>query len=181
DDVRLQAFRIPVHDRMDLPDAVPFRPLDPLRIRTRQCLLAADPRNPRVVGSQRTLERLDLADVAAAIWIAFPQVRALLDRLVSNGDDLRALEPQAVALDQAVPRLVGLPEEELRIELDDRDVEPELAEDHMHEDGGLALPRAGQAHSVTELLVRPEQNVLGRHRLDVRKLECRHGRQAAPP
>src|SRR2546430_14060966 len=140
DDVRLQALRIPVHDRMDLPDAVAFRPLDTLGIRTRQCLLAADPCNPRVVGSQRTLERLDLADVAAAIRIACPEVRALLDRLVRDGDDLWALEPEAVALDEAVPCLVGLPEEKLGIELDNRDVEAELAEDHVHENGGLALP-----------------------------------------
>src|SRR2546425_936771 len=129
DYVRLQASGIPVHDRMDLPDAVPFRPLDPLRICTRERLLAPDAGNPGIVGSQRTLERLDLADVAAAIRVALPEVRALLDRLVRDGDDLGALEPEAVALDETVPRLIGLPEEELRIELDDRDVEPELAED----------------------------------------------------
>src|SRR3989442_9209778 len=72
DDVGLQTLRIPVDDWMDLPDAVPFGPLDTLSIRPRQRLLAADARNPGVVGSQRTLERLDLADVAAAVRIASP-------------------------------------------------------------------------------------------------------------
>src|SRR6266542_144817 len=110
DDVRLQALRLQVDDRMALPDAVAFRPLDTLGIRTRQCLLAADPSNPRVVGSQRTLERLDLADVTAAIRVARPEVRAFLDRLVRDRDDLGALEPEAVALDEAIPRLVGPPE-----------------------------------------------------------------------
>jgi hypothetical protein len=59
-------------------------------------------------------------------------------------------------------------------------VEPELA-DHVDEHARLTLPGAGEAHAVAELLVRPEQSLLGLHRLDVRELKCRHGRQAAPP
>ena len=180
-DVRLDALGVPVHDGLDLPDAVALRPLDPLCIGPGQRLLAADAGDPGVVRCERSLERLDLANVAATVRLALPQVRPLLDRLLRDGHDLGALERELVALDEAVARLVGLLEEELGVELDDRDVQAELAEHHVHEHGGLPLPRAGKTHAVTELLVRPEQSLFGRHRLDVRKLECRRGRQGAPP
>src|SRR5580765_8522972 len=158
-DVRLDALGVPVDDGLDLPDAVALRPFDPLCIGARQRLLAADAGDPCVVGSQRPLERLDLADVTAAIGVALPEVRPFLDRLLRNGDHLGALEPEPVALDEPVACLVGLLEEELRIELDDRDVEAELAEDHVHEHGGLPLPGTRQAHAIAELLVGPEQRL----------------------
>src|ERR671937_2783775 len=66
-DVRVDALRVPVDERLDLPDAVALAPLDLLCIRARRRLLAADPRDPRVEAAQRALERLDLAKVAAAV------------------------------------------------------------------------------------------------------------------
>jgi hypothetical protein len=75
-DVRLDALRVPVHDGLDLPDAVALRPLDALCICARQRLFATDAGDPGVIRSERALERLDLADVTAAIGVAFPQVRA---------------------------------------------------------------------------------------------------------
>src|SRR6476620_1229234 len=45
-DVRLEALRVPVHDRLDLPDAVALRPLDALRVGPRQRLLAANAGDP---------------------------------------------------------------------------------------------------------------------------------------
>src|SRR4051794_19254012 len=180
-DVRLDAFGVPVDYGLNLPDAVALRPFDPLRVGACQRLLAADAGDPRVVGSQRPLERLDLANVATAVGVLLPEVRPFLDGLLRDGDHLGALEPEPVALDEAVARLVGLLEEELRVELDDRDVEAELAEDHVHEHRRLPLPGTRQAHAVAELLVGPEQRLLGGHRLDVRKLEPRQGRQGAPP
>src|SRR6478672_1842809 len=63
-DVRLDALGVPVHDGLDLPDAVPLRPLDALCVGPRQRLLAANAGDPGVVGRERALERLDLADVA---------------------------------------------------------------------------------------------------------------------
>src|SRR6266511_80858 len=181
DDVRLHALRIPIHDGVDLPDPVAFGPLDPLCVRARQRLLAADACDPRVVLAEGTFERLDLADVAAAVRVALPQVRSLPNRLFGDRKHRWMLEPEPIPLDETIARLVGLSEEELRVQLDDGDVEAELAEDHVHEDGGLALPRAREAHAVAELRVGPEQGLLGAHCLDVRKLECRRGRQAAPP
>src|SRR5256885_8261721 len=113
-DVRLDALRAPIHERLDLPDAVALRPLDPLCIRAGQRLLAADAGDPGVVRRERALERLDLADVTATVGVALPEVRALRDRLLRDGDDLGALEREPVALDEAVARLVGLPGEPLR-------------------------------------------------------------------
>src|SRR5258705_672869 len=116
-DVRLDALRVPVDDGLDLPDAVPLRPFDPLCVGARQRLLAADAGDPRVVGSQRTLERLDLADVTAAIGVGLPEVRPFLDRLLRDGDHLGALEPEPGALDEPGACLLGLLAEELPVEL----------------------------------------------------------------
>src|SRR2546421_736097 len=84
-----------------------------------------------------------------------------------------------VPVDERLARLVRLAEEERGVELDDRDVETELA-DHVHEHRRLLLPRTGEAELVAEALVGPEEAILRGHRLDVRKLEqARH--RAAPP
>src|SRR6266508_3860062 len=120
-DVRLDALRVPVDERLHLPDAVALRPLDLLRVRARYRLLAADAGDPGVVARQRALERLDLADVAAAVGLGLPQPVGRVDRAERP-------QLQAVALDQAVARLVRLREEDERVELDDRYLEPELAE-----------------------------------------------------
>src|SRR5882724_4069684 len=66
-DIGLDALRVPVHHRLNLPDAVALRPLDALCICAGQRLLAADAGDPGVVRRKRALERLDLADVTAAI------------------------------------------------------------------------------------------------------------------
>src|SRR5262245_15743852 len=172
-DVGLHAFGVPIDDRLHLPDAVAFGPFDLLRAGAAQRLLPADPGHPGVVGRERALERLDLSDLAAAVRVRLPQA---IGRVVRpNGPQL-----QAVALDQAVTRLVGLRKEDERVELDDRNVELQLA-DHVDQHGRLALPGTGEAHAVAELLVGPAEHLLGAHGLDVRKSERRRGRQAAPP
>src|SRR5207245_2397085 len=79
-DVRLHALRVPVDQRLHLPDAVALGPLELLRVRARRRLLAANARDPRVVARERTLERLDLADVAAAVGLRLPQAIGRVDR-----------------------------------------------------------------------------------------------------
>jgi len=62
--------------------------------------------------------------VAAAVGVGLPQVRPLLLVLLGDRDHCRRRQQvEPVALDQAVARLVALAEEEMRVELDDRDVE----------------------------------------------------------
>src|SRR5439155_21721733 len=78
-DVRLHALGVPVDDRLDLPDAVALGPLDLLRVGARQGLLAADAGDPGVVAGQRALERLDLADPAAAVRVGLPQAIRRID------------------------------------------------------------------------------------------------------
>src|SRR6266540_1402546 len=94
-DVGLDALRVPVDERLDLPDAVALRPFDLLRIGAGRALLAADAGDPRVVFGQRALERLDLADVAAAVGVALPEAIGRVDRA-----ERPQIEP--VALDEAV-------------------------------------------------------------------------------
>src|SRR6478735_8177542 len=177
-DVRPDALLVPVREGMELPDAVTLRPLDLLRAGAARGLVAADAGRPGVVGIERAHERLDLADLAAAVRVALPQIGAFAAVLLGDGDHLRPDEVQAVAFDQPLARLVALAEEELRVELDHVDRQPELR-DHVYEDRRLLLPRAGQAEPVAELLVAPDEQVLGGGGL-LRKEQARR-RQAAPP
>src|ERR671919_505177 len=109
------SFPLP-DERLDLPDAVALGPLDLLRVRARRALLAADAGDPGVVPRQRALERLDLADVAAAVGIGLPEpVGRVLGR--------ERAQVEAVALDEPVARRVRLGEEDVRVERDDLDVE----------------------------------------------------------
>src|SRR3989440_7672770 len=158
-DVGLDALRVPVDERLDLPDAVPLAPLDAARTGPRRRLLPADAGDPGVVAGERTLQRLDLPDLAAVL-------RRQLPWTVRRVDWPERRELEAVALDQPVARLVRLGEEHHRVDLDDVHVEPEFG-DHVDEDGALPLPRAREAEPVAELLRRPPQHLLGRHGLEV--------------
>src|SRR5207245_2682309 len=84
DDVGIEALRVPVDERVDLPDAVAVRPLHLRRGRAARRLLAPDAGDPRVVRLERTQQRLDLADVTAAVGVALPQVRALAPVLLGD-------------------------------------------------------------------------------------------------
>src|SRR5919106_614054 len=79
-DIGVDPLRIPVHERLHLPDAVALRPLELLRGRPRRRLLAPDAGDPRVVAAQRPLQRLDLAGSAAAVGIRLPQPVRGVDR-----------------------------------------------------------------------------------------------------
>src|SRR5438105_9551166 len=78
-DVGLDALRVPVDDRLHLPDAVALGPLDLLCGRARQSLLTADTGDPGVVRREGTLERFDLADVAAAVRLGLPEPVGRID------------------------------------------------------------------------------------------------------
>src|SRR6266566_9621766 len=180
-DVGPDALLVPVGERVELPDPVTLRPLELRRSGAARRLIAADAGDPGVVGAERFEQRLNLADMAAAVRIRFPEVRTLALVLLGHRDHLRALELEPVALHQTVPRLVALAAEKLRVELDHGDPEAELR-DHVHEHRRLLLPGAGQAELVAVLLVAPAEQVFGGHRLEVelRQSGCdRH--RAAPP
>src|SRR6266699_3864515 len=78
-----------------------------------------------------------------SIFCAFARVGDC-PRLIRGIAGSKRLQLEPVALDQPLSGLVGLREQNERVELDDRDVEAELA-DHVHENRGLPLPRARQA------------------------------------
>src|SRR5436309_7397852 len=89
-DVRPDALLVPVRERVHLPDAVALRPLDLRGLGAARRLVAPDAGDPGVVRLERLQQRLDLADVAAAVGIALPQVRALVAVLLGDRRDLRA-------------------------------------------------------------------------------------------
>src|SRR3954469_7370326 len=64
-DVGPDALLVPVGERVELPDAVAFGPLQLRRGRTAGRLLAADAGDPGFVRTKCLQQRLDLADVAA--------------------------------------------------------------------------------------------------------------------
>src|SRR6266487_524128 len=165
-DVGPDALLVPVGEGVELPDAVAVRPLQLRGRRPARRLVAADARDPGVVRTKRLEQWLDLADVATAVRVAFPEIRALALVLLRDRDYLRALEREPVPLDEPVARLIALAEEELRVQLDYWDVEPELR-DHVHEHRRLLLPGARQAELVAELLVAPAKQVLRGHRLEI--------------
>ena len=179
-DVRPDALLVPVRERMHLPDVVALRPLELRRLGPARRLVAADARDPGVVGIERREQRLDFADLAATVRVALPEVGAFLPVLLGDGDDRVRDQVQPVALDEPVARLVGLAEEELRVELDHGQVEAELG-DHVHEHRRLLLPRAREAEPVAVLAVDPLEELLRGLRLEVDVRKCGCARQGAAP
>ena len=86
--------------------------------------------------------------------------------LLGDREHLRNDEPEPVALHEPLAGLVRLLEEEVRVELDDVDLEPKLG-DEVHEDRGLLLPRARQAQPLAELFVYPAKDLRRRQLLDL--------------
>src|SRR5215207_2983862 len=73
-DVGPDALLVPVRERVQLPDLVALRPLHLRRGRAARRLVAPDAGDPGVVGLQRLQQRLDLADMTAAVGVAIPEV-----------------------------------------------------------------------------------------------------------
>src|SRR4029450_4713445 len=88
-DVRPDALLVPVRERVHLPDAVALRPLELRRLGPARRLVATNARDPSVVRLERRKQGLDLADVAGAIRVALPEVRALLPVLLGDREHRR--------------------------------------------------------------------------------------------
>ena len=149
-DVGPDALLVPVRERVQLPDARSAPTTG----------ASACPRGSATGrgGCRRSTRRTARAPRAAARPCGSgssgpgraPRGSALLAVLLGDGDASGSDQVEPVALDEPVARLVGLAEEELRVELDHGDVEAELG-DHVHEHRRLLLPRARQAELVAEL------------------------------
>src|SRR2546423_2490281 len=72
-DVGLDALRVPVDERLDLPDAVPLAPLDASRAGPGGRLLAADAGDPGVVAGECAFERLGPPGGAAPVPPRLPE------------------------------------------------------------------------------------------------------------
>src|SRR5262245_49249580 len=77
-DVRPHALLVPVREGVHLPNVVTLRPLELRRFGAARGLVAADAGDPGAVRVERLEERLDLADLAATVGVALPEVRAFL-------------------------------------------------------------------------------------------------------
>src|SRR5215510_5470151 len=83
-DVRPDALLVPVRERVHLPDGVALRPLQLRGFGSARRLVPADAGDPGVVRVERLEQRLDLANLAATVGVAFPEVRALLPVLLGD-------------------------------------------------------------------------------------------------
>src|SRR5439155_23086429 len=91
-------------------------PVELGRVRATRRLVAAQTRDPGVHLGQRLLEWPDLADAAAGVGVAVPQLVAVQLALAGQGHALVDVDLHAVALLDLAPGLVGLGEEDAVVE-----------------------------------------------------------------
>ena len=89
-DVGPDALLVPVGERVDLPDAVALGPLRPSASARGSATGRGGCRRSTRRTARAREQRLDLADVAAAVGVALPEVRPLLLVLLGDRDHVRA-------------------------------------------------------------------------------------------
>ncbi len=151
----------PVGQRVDLDQAEALVPLDLARLRAGRRLVAADGGDPGREPAQLALERRQLAQGAAAIGVALPQPRPVLRRLL--GQVLlrpHGADDEAVTALEGPPQLVGLREEQARVESEDLDRQAE-ARDQVDDHAALRAEAGGEGDARRVPASRPAQDVLG--------------------
>src|SRR5437764_3784572 len=166
-DIAPHVATCPVGKWLHLDDAATIVHLDLACVLASCRLFPANSRDPGVHSAQRLFQGRHLAHAAARVRIPLPEPGAvggglLLDRQLG----LDALELDRVAGDQPLPGVVGLREEQARVELDHPQLRRHLRE-HVDEHRALLLPRAGEHRALAEALGRPPHQVLGRARLEL--------------
>src|SRR5215203_1793938 len=109
----------PVGERVQLPEPEALVPGELRRLSAGLGIRAANARDPEIHRGERRAHRLDLANPAAGIRVAAPELVAVKALLLLEGDRAVAVEVDAVALFEAVLGLVGLLEEHVGVQIEE--------------------------------------------------------------
>src|SRR4051794_10806474 len=170
----------PVRDWIQLPKIEFLVPAELRSFGSGGGVSAADASDPAVYGRKRPPHRLDLAQAAAAVGVALPELVAVLGCLLLQRQVMEAVELDPQRLAEAVAGLVGLREEDVGVEVEEARLGVDLAR-HVGRHRARFLERAGDVVIRAELVVHPLQSFLGRallevggDRLVVEVADCRH-------
>src|SRR5579884_2603999 len=155
----------PVGERVRLPELVHLVPAELRRVRARRRLRAA--------------ERLDLRDSEVEVGIALPEPLAVPRRELLGRGALEHLDRRRVAALDLAPELVRLREEVVGIDREHARVRLE-PEEHVEQHRLLLLEGARERDPPRPLLQAEADDLLGRHRLDLSRLQIQR-LQGAPP
>ena len=156
----------PVGQRVELPEPEPGIPGELRCPGPGLGVLPADPRNPALDLREGPLHRLDLADRAAGVGIALPELVAVEPRLFVERDRVVALELDPEPLGQSVAGRVRLGKEDVGVEVEEACVRVYLG-GQVEDDRARLLERASEVEVLAELLEPPGDNPRGIHRLEL--------------
>src|SRR6185503_6686875 len=129
-------------------------------------IAAPDAGDPAVYGRESAPHGLNLAQAAAAVGVALPELVAVLGGLLREADVVVPVELDPERLGEAVAGLVGLREEDVGVEVE----EARLGIDRARQVGGHRarfLERAGDVVAGAEVLEHPLQRLGGRASLQI--------------
>src|SRR6186997_1627247 len=156
----------PVREGVQLPEVEALVPAELRGLGTGAGVCPADAGDPAVYGREGAAHRLDLADAAAGVGIAVPQLRSVLGLLLLEGEVVEAVELDAERLGEAVAGLVGLLEEDLGVEVEEARLGIDLARQVRGDRAGF-LERAGDVVPLAEVLEHPLQRLRRRALLEL--------------
>src|SRR3954469_3078665 len=151
----------PVRERVQLPEVEPLVPAELRRFGTSAGVCPTDAGGPAVYGRKGLAHRLDLADAAAGIRVAVPQLRAVLGLLLVQGQVVEAVELDPQLLGEAVAGLVALLEEDVGVEVEEARLGVDLAR-QVRRNRARFLKRAGDVVAAAEVLEHPLHRLLRR-------------------
>ena len=160
DDVAPHVGLAPVGERVRLPQPVLGVPRQLGGGRARRRLVAPQTGDPRVHALERAVEGVDLADRAAGVGIALPQLVAVQRGLPRDARPLEDLDLDPVAVLDPLPGVVGLGEQDVRVEREDAGVRGD-AQEEVEDDRRLLLERAGDGQPWVEPLHQVLEHAVG--------------------
>src|SRR4051794_8113665 len=170
----------PVRERVRLPQAVLVVPVELGGVGPAGGLLAPQAGDPCVHPRESLLHRADLADVAAGVGVAVPELVAVHLGLALEAHALVHVDLDAVALLDRLPGVVGLLEQHAGVEDEEARLRLDLHE-HVEDHRRLLLEGARHVQARVEAIDHVAEQLLGRPSLEVWLDDGGHGQTAHSP